>query len=147
MPFAALGTRGADGAERLHCIGAPVLASEKRGTYTMDHPETQFHQEIIHTRQAIDEKLAQFEHWRWQTIHETRSTVLDAIDYETNAQWIQKTRGRSFAIMERYPWLIIAGGMLLGYCLSRQGAAQYRPTPRVVRSYEVTSRYPPICPP
>jgi len=120
-PFAMLGTRRADGAERPRCSGAPVLASEKGRSLHMDQREAQLHQEIIHTRQAIDDKLAQLEHWRWQTIHETRSTVLDAIDYDANAQWLQKTRGGSYAIMERYPWLIIAGGMLVGYCLSRRG--------------------------
>jgi hypothetical protein len=113
----------------------------------MDHREAQLYQEIIHTRQAVDDKLAQLGHWRRQTIHETRATVLDAIDYEANTQWLQTTRGRSAAIMERYPWLIIAAGMLFGYCLSRRGAAQYRPTPSVVRSYEVTSGYPPVCAP
>jgi hypothetical protein len=113
----------------------------------MDHREAQLHQEIVHTRQAIDDKLAQFEHWGWHTIHETKSTVLDAIDYEANIQWLQKTRGRSSTIMTRYPWLIIACGMLLGYCLSRRGAAQPRPTLSVVRSYEVTPGYPSVCAP
>jgi len=111
----------------------------------MDHREAQLHQEIIHTRQAIDAKLTQLEHWRCQTIHETRSTVLDAIDYEANIQWLQRIRGRSVAIMERYPWLILASGMFLGYCLSRRGAAQYQPPLSVVHSYEVTSGSPPVC--
>jgi len=146
-PIATLKTSGADGAERPRCSGAPVLASEKGRSLPMDHREAQLHQEIIHTRQAIDEKLAQFEHWKWQTVHETKSTVLDAIDYEVNAQWLQKTRSRSFAIMERYPWLIIASGMLLGYCLSRRAPVQYRPTLNEVRSYEVTSGSPAVCPP
>ena len=113
----------------------------------MEHRDTQLYQEIVYTRQAIDDKLAQFEHWGCQTIHEIKSTVLDAIDYETNVQWLQKTRGRSSAIMARYPWLIIGGGMLLGYCLSRRGVAQYRPTLSDARSYEVPAEYPPICPP
>jgi hypothetical protein len=113
----------------------------------MDHREAQLYQEIVYTRQAIDDKLAQIEHWGWQTLHGTKSTVLDAIDYEANVQWVQKTRGRSSAMMARYPWLIITGGMLLGYCLSRRGAAQYQPTPSVVRSYEVTPGYPPACVP
>jgi hypothetical protein len=101
----------------------------------MDYREAQLQQEIIHTRQAVDDRLAQLGHWGRHTIDETRSTVLDAIDYEANTQWLQKTQDRSSAIIERYPWLIIAGGMLLGYCLSRRGAAQYRPSPSVVRSY------------
>jgi len=113
----------------------------------MDHREAQLHQEISHTRQAVDDKLARLGHWRWQKIHETRSTVLDAIDYEANTQWLQKTRGRSSAIMERHPWLIIAGGMLLSYCLSRRDAAQHRPIPSAVRSYEVTSGYSSVCAP
>ena len=114
----------------------------------MDHREAQLHQEIVHTRQAIDDKIAQLEHWGWQRVHETRSTVLDAIDYETNVQWVQKTRDRGAVITARHPWLILAGGILLGYCLSRRGATQRRHAALgVVRSYEVTSGYPTVCPP
>jgi hypothetical protein len=111
----------------------------------MDHREAQLHQEIVYTRQAIDDKLAQLEHWGWQTIHKTKSTALDAIDYESNVQWVQKTRGRGAAVMARYPWLIVAGGMLLGYCLSRGGAAQHRHAPlSIVRSYEVPPGHPTV---
>jgi hypothetical protein len=44
---------------------------------------------------------------------------------QANIQWVQETRDRSPAMIARHPWLIIAGGMLLGCCLSRQGEAQH----------------------
>ena len=114
----------------------------------MDHREAQLHQGIVYTRQAIDDKLAQLERWGRQTIQKTQSTALDAIDYEANVQWVQIIRNRGAAVMARYPWLIIAGGMLLGYCLSRRSAAQHRHAPlSAVRSYEVSPGHPTICPP
>jgi hypothetical protein len=113
----------------------------------MDHREAELHQEIIHTRQAIDHKLAQLEHWRGRRIHEARATALEVSDYEANAQWLQNTRGRTSAIMERYPWLIIAGGLLFGYCLSRRDAAQRRRRPSMVGSYQVVSGAASICAP
>ena len=112
----------------------------------MDHRAAQLHQEIVHTRQAIDDQLSQLQRWGWQTIHKTKTTVYDAIDYEANVQWVQKTRGRGAAITGRYPWLVIAGGMLLGYCLSRRGETPHRHAAlSAARSYEVPPGSATVC--
>jgi hypothetical protein len=110
----------------------------------MDHREAQLHQEIVHTRRAIDDKLAQLEHWGQQTLHGVTSRASDVIDQDlvTNVQWVQEARDRSVAVVVRCPWLIVAGGALLGYCLSRLGKAQRpRTMPGVVRRYAATAGY------
>jgi hypothetical protein len=92
----------------------------------MDYREAQLHQEIIHTRQAIDHKLTRLEQWGAHAVHRTLSRVTDVIEHSlvANARWVQETRDRIVVLMAQYPWVIVASGVLLGYCLRRQGAAQ-----------------------
>jgi hypothetical protein len=92
----------------------------------MDHREAQLHQEIIHTRQAIDHKLTRLEQWGAHTVHRTLSRMTEVIEHSlvANGRWVQETRDRIVVLMAQYPWVIVASGVLLGYCLSRQGTAQ-----------------------
>jgi hypothetical protein len=92
----------------------------------VDHREAQLHQEIVHTRQAIDHKLTLLEQWGAHTMHRTLSRMTDVIEHSlvANARWVQETRDRIVVLMAQYPWVIVASGVLLGYCLRHQGAAQ-----------------------
>jgi hypothetical protein len=109
----------------------------------MDHREVQLHQEIVHTRQAIDHKLARLEWWVQQTVHRTRSRAADIIERNlvAHTRWMQETRDRSVVVIRRYQWLIVAGGMLLGYSLRHRGETQ-RPcgTRGVILCHEATPK-------
>lgn len=113
----------------------------------MDQREAQLHQEIIHTRQAIDERLAQLEDRIQRTVHGAISTAHDIINHGlgTTTQGMQETGDRGVAVVARYPWLTIVGGMLLGYLLGCTGKARRLPAEsRRVRAYEVGHQWPPV---
>jgi hypothetical protein len=113
----------------------------------MDHRGTQLHQEIIHTRGAIDDKLAQVETRVQQMVHGARSTTIDVIDHGLIAgvQRARETRDRAVAVVAWYPWLIIAAGALLGYLLVRSDRVQrLHATSRSVRAYEAVLGCPPV---
>ena len=112
----------------------------------MDHTEAQLHQEIIHTRQVIDERLAQIERRGQETVHRFASTVTDAIHHSLmpSVQRVQDTSAKGDALLAQYPWLIVVSGALLGYLLGRPDGARRLPTELGrVRTYEVA----PYCPP
>ena len=113
----------------------------------MDHREAQLHQEIIHTRQAIDERLAQLEYRTQQTVHGVISTAHDIINHGlgTSIQGMQETGNRGVAVVVRYPWLTIIGGMLLGYLLGcTEGTRRLPAKSRRVRAYGVAQRCQPV---
>jgi hypothetical protein len=67
----------------------------------MDHKGTQLHQEIIHTRETIDDKLSQVERRVQRIMHGARSTAIDVIDHGLIAgvQGARETRDRAVALV------------------------------------------------
>jgi hypothetical protein len=113
----------------------------------MDDRGTQLHREIIHRREAIDDKLAQVERRVQQMAHGARSTAIDVIDHGLIAgvQRARETRGRAVALVVWYPWLIIAAGALLGYIFGRpDGTQRLHATSGGVRAYEAVLGCPPV---
>jgi membrane protein len=91
----------------------------------MDAQATQFRQQIEQSRAAMTAKLDLLERHVSQRVAATlEQTVVAPI------QAVQETVSRGATLLHRVPWLILAGGGLLGYQLGRGSA---RPTGSVRR--------------
>src|SRR5262245_58039019 len=136
-------TRSIVGESGNHQAGARTLVAKVGRSPQMDHREVQLHQEIVHTRQAIDHKLWSLEWWVKQTVHRARGRAADIIERNlvSHIRWVQESRDRSVVVITRYPWLIVAGGMLLGYSLRHRGQT-HRPygTRGVLLCHEATPK-------
>jgi hypothetical protein len=116
----------------------------------MDHTEAQLHREIIHTREEIDDKLAELDERTRQKWQGLTSTMTDIIDYGVIARIreVQETSDRGRAVMHRYPWLIIVGGALLGYLFGLTRQVSYSSSHvNQVRIYRVAQQCPPAISP
>src|SRR5262245_61218080 len=88
----------------------------------MDSKATQYRQQIEQTRAAMTAKLDLLE----QRVAETVATTVEQA-VVTPVRGLLRTTTECTALLQRYPWLIIVGGALLGSKLRDTNDTPQRP--------------------